>query len=92
MTFSSTMDRPKQKGTEWEQRGTFTNDVADSGGDVSIAINYCTSFDIQPTGSDTLDKECVVDDTYPITGKSVSILTPAGVDGVWIAKGRMRIR
>lgn len=92
MTFASTMDRPKIKGTEWEQRITFTNGVGDTGGDATTVINYVTSVDIQPYGSATPASQCIWNDTPPVTDKVISILTPAGVDGVLIVKGRMRNR
>jgi len=86
------MSRPIQKGTEYEQRGTFTNAGGDSGGDITIALNYCTDFDLHPQGTGAIATQGVVNETYPITGKAVSVVTPAGVDGTWVARGRMRIR
>ena len=91
MVFASTMDRPIQKGTEYEQRGTFTNTAGSTGGDVTIALNYCTAFDIFPSGSAVADQGAV-NETYPITGKAVTIVTAANVNGIWIAYGRMRVR
>jgi len=91
MTFVSTMERPIQKGTEYEQRGTYLSDSGDSGGDIAIAINHCTAFDLYPQGS-AVASQGAVNETYPITGKSVSVVTAANVGGIWIAYGLMRIR
>jgi len=91
MTFASTMSRPIQKGTEYEQRGTFTNAGGDSGGDIDIALNYCTAFDLHPQGTAVISQG-VVNETYPITDKKVSVITAAGVDGTWVAYGLMRVR
>ena len=92
MTFSYTRN-PRKKldlwGTVWATWGTFTNGASDTGGDIDTGLSYVYQVHLQPTGSAVVASQPAVNETLPKSGGDVTIITPANVDGVWLAIGEI---
>lgn len=85
----TTDDVPEREGRKKVIFGTFTNGVADTGGDIVTGLDEVEDFTIQHTGSAVVDDEPVINETMPlVTTGTVTIVTTAGADGIWKAVGR----
>ena len=67
--------------------GTFTNGSGDTGGDVKTGLNRVDVFIAQPTGSSVTSNQVTVNESFPLAGGDVTIVTDDNVDGIWIAIG-----
>jgi len=89
MAFSSTIIGRTIFGDRWVSWGTFTNGDSDTGGDIDTGLAYVEYVKLQYTGSSVVSDAPVVNETLPKSGGKVTIVTPAGADGLWFAIGRM---
>ena len=87
MAFTSTITEKGMLGSIHVRMGTFTNGAGDSGGDIDTGLGTCIHLDLQHTGSSVVAKDPVVNETLPVSGDAVTIVTEAGADGVWLALG-----
>jgi len=69
-------------------RGTFTNTGGGTGGDVATGLSVVEEFWIQEGGTAVVASKSVVNETFPLDGGDVTIVTVADVDGRWCALGR----
>lgn len=67
--------------------GTFTNTSGSTGGDIDTGLGVVYVMILQPKGSSVVSNDAVVNETPPMAGNAVTIVTDADVDGVWIAIG-----
>lgn len=89
MAFSNSRTRTERMGRRTVVYGTFTNGTSvDTGGDVNTGLNrvemfhaICDGTSVQP------GKPVQIDETLPLDDGDVTIVTDAGYDGVWEAKG-----
>lgn len=67
--------------------GTFTNASGSTGGDIKTGLRRVLSFKLQHTGSAVVASAPVVNETMPLDGGDVTIVTVADADGTWEALG-----
>jgi hypothetical protein len=67
--------------------GTFTQVSIDTGGDIETGLRRVEHFTIQEIGTAVVANKSVVNETFPTATGSITIVTDAGVTGVWRAEG-----
>jgi len=87
MTFASAITEKGMLGSIHVRTGTFTNGAGDSGGNIDTGLGTCILLELQHTGDSVVAKDPVVNETLPIDGSAVTIVTETGADGVWLAHG-----
>lgn len=65
--------------------GTFANASSTTGGDVNTGLRSCEMFFAIPGGSSA--QEIAVNETLPVAGSAVTIVTEANASGYWMAIG-----
>jgi len=68
--------------------GTYTNGSSDTGGNIDTGLRIVEFFAVQPTGSAVASNASVVNESFPVSGGVITIVTDSGQDGVWIAIGK----
>jgi hypothetical protein len=86
MAFSSAISHKTVFGNKRVNFGTFTNGASDTGGDINTGLRSCEAMFLQ-AGGNTADKAAALNETLPVAGSAVTIVTAAGVDGSWMAVG-----
>lgn len=86
MAFTSTITERFYIGNKAAARGTFTSDSGSTGGDVNTGLRYCESIYFVPQTSAPAG-QCAVNETLPVAGSAVTIVTSADVVGYWEAIG-----
>ena len=93
MTFAYSVKTPKgipmRMGVGAVSWGTFTNDTSDCGGDIYTGLSYIEAFVPGITGSSAPADGVAVNETFPKSSDGITIVTKKGVDGVFIAFGRL---
>ena len=75
----------RDKNVKW---GTFASSGGATGGDINTGLTQC-DFLIPITGGAAVSADqCSVNETFPVAGNAVTIVTTANVTGHWIAIGR----
>lgn len=88
MAFAYTTQKTGVFGDLYYAIGTFTNGGADTGGDITITnMKKVYKFQIQETGASVQANKSVVNETMPLEGNVVTIVTDADADGTWFALG-----
>jgi len=87
MAISSTITVRDVWGSKAVTMGTFTNDVADEGGNINVGLHRCEAIFLQHGGGTVITNAPAVDETLPVAGSAVTIVTDAGADGTFIAIG-----
>ena len=87
MAFVSTQQGSTVIGNKRMAWGTFTNGGGDSGGEVETGLETVEAFDLQSSGSAVVATAPVYNETLPLNGSSVTIVTAADEDGTWLAIG-----
>lgn len=88
MAFSSAITDLSVFGDKKVSYGTYTNGGSDTGGDIDTGLDVCENIRLQPKGSAVIANNPVVNETLPIAGSAVTIVTTADEDGYWVAFGR----
>lgn len=86
MSFASAITHKTIFGNKRAHFGTFTNGASDTGGDINTGLRSCEAIFLQ-AGGGTADKAGAVNETLPVAGSAVTIVTAANVDGTWMAIG-----
>ena len=93
MTFTYSVTTPKGipmlDGVGYKSYGTFTNGASDCGGDIYTGLSRVEVFVASITGSAATTEGVGINETFPKSSDGVTIVTLSGVDGTWIAHGRM---
>ena len=88
MAFASTItQRPTAMGNKRISAGTFTSDGGSTGGDINTGLNRCEAIWLQHTGAAVTTDAPSVNETLPVAGSAVTIVTTANALGNWIAMG-----
>lgn len=87
MAFAYTKTQETVFGNKKVIWGTFTNGGSDTGGDIETGLTNCDGLIIQQTGSAVTTGAPVVNETFPVAGGSITVVTDADADGVWYAWG-----
>jgi hypothetical protein len=87
MAFASAIVGETVFGNKRVKWGTYTNGLGDTGGDVNTGLQSCEALVLQPGGSSAIATAPVVDETLPVSGNAVTIVTADNEDGTWLAIG-----
>ncbi len=89
MAFASTITRIEQNhiGDRVVTHGTYTNGSGDVGGDIDTGLAQCEFICLQPIGSAVIVAAPVVNETLPVDGSAVTVVTSDNEDGNWFAYG-----
>lgn len=87
MAFSSTITDNGAMGNKKVNMGTYANGSGDTGGNIDTGLNVVEHIQLQPKGSAVIATAPVVNETLPIAGNAVTIVTADNEDGYWIAYG-----
>ena len=87
MAFSHSETRRYVSGDRWVVEGTFTNAGGDTGGDIVTGLRLVENITLQHTGSAVVASAPVVNETLPLNGGDVTIVTVDGADGTYRAIG-----
>jgi len=86
MTFTSTIIRQTISETRRRIEGTFLNTDNDTGGDIDTTLTIVELVLLQVTGSSVVSAP-VVNESLPLQGRNVTIVTSADAAGIWVAEG-----
>ena len=87
MTFSSTQTGSAVVGDRRKVWGTFTNAAGDTGGDITTGLGVVDTFSHEVKGSSS-GSAISVNETFPLSGGVVTIVTSDGTVGYWEAWGK----
>lgn len=87
MAFASTISHRTFEGDEMVNRGTYASSGGSTGGDIDTGLSVCSHLQLQPKGSSVATNAPAVNETYPVAGNAVTIVTDANEEGYWEAKG-----
>ena len=90
MAFASTNDNdgiPNTVGDKKIVTGTFTNGVADTGGEVATGLRRLLHVSVQHTGAAVAANAPAVNETFPFEGGTFTLVSDADADGIWMAYG-----
>lgn len=89
MAFESAITGRGNIGNRAFTFGTFTNGGGDTGGDIKTGLHRCEFLALQHKGSAVATNAPVVNETLPVDGSAVTVVTDDGADGNWFAFGDM---
>ncbi len=88
MAFASAItQRPISVGNKRWSWGTYTNGSGDTGGNINTGLRLCEHIQLQPSGSSAIATAPVVNETLPIAGSAITVVTADNEDGYWMAIG-----
>jgi hypothetical protein len=87
MSFASAVTSKTVFGNKRVNFGTFTNGASDTGGDINTGLRSCEEIFLQHVSSAVVASAPSVNETLPVAGSAVTIVTTAGADGRWMAIG-----
>lgn len=87
MAFASAITIKGVMGNKKYAMGTFTNGSGDTGGDINTGLSVCQAIFLQSGGSAVIANAPVVNETLPVAGSAVTIVTTDNEDGTWLAFG-----
>lgn len=89
MAFGSTIDGGSVFGNKRIAWGTFTSDTGSTGGDIDTGLKLAESIMLQVKSTAIqVAGGPVVNETLPIDGAAITIVTVADAVGYWFAFGR----
>lgn len=87
MAFTATVQEKTVFGNKRIHKGTFVNDGGSTGGDITTGLQNCDALILIPVGSSVHTNAPVVNETTPVAGGVMTIVTDANVSGDFIAIG-----
>lgn len=87
MAFTDAITGRDNWGNEAVTFGTYVSTAGDTGGDIDTGLHRCTFIKLQPKGSSAATDHPVVNETLPVAGSAVTIVTVANEAGYWMAFG-----
>lgn len=87
MAFASAVVEETVFGNKRVVIGTFASSSSGTGGDITTGLTNCDAFFLQPKGSAVTANESVVNETFPLAGGVVTIVTDADLTGTFMAIG-----
>lgn len=87
MAFSSEIKGYGKSGDKTTTWGVFTNGISDTGGDIDTGLVVCESITIEFTGSAVVSDAAAINESFPCSGRAVTIVTKANANGIWRAVG-----
>ena len=87
MAFAFTITEQTFEGNKKVVRGTFTNTGGSTGGDINTGLSNCTGARLQHTAAAVVASAPVINETFPVAGGALTIVTVADTTGVYEAEG-----
>ena len=87
MAFTSAVTERTVMGNKRVHYGTFASADGSTGGDINTGLQVCQFITLQTGGAAVSADQCAVNETLPIAGSAVTIVTTANVTGYWKAEG-----
>lgn len=87
MAFTSTVTERTVYGNKLVHYGTYTSAGGSTGGDINTSMTKVEVMILQPKGSSVATNAPVVNETLPVAGNAVTIVTDANQVGQWLAIG-----
>ena len=88
MAFTNTVDGKTVIGNKWMAWGTYTNTGGSTGGDINAQLDIVDVMMLQQNKNAVIANVAVTNETFPVDGTAVTIVTDADEDGYWWAIGR----
>lgn len=86
MGFSSAIVGRDVIGSKVRTWGTYTNSSS-TGGDIDTGIHSVDAMFLQPTGASVSSNAPAINETFPVAGSAVTIVTDNNEAGIWQAYG-----
>ena len=87
MAFASTIEYRTKAGDMTITMGTYTSNSSSTGGDIDTGLVQCRNIVLTPNDSSVEASAPVVNETLPVAGNAVTIVTIADEVGYWVAYG-----
>jgi hypothetical protein len=87
MAFAFTITSQTYFGNKKVIKGTFANTAGSTGGDINTGLTNCESIVLQHTGAAVVASAPVANETFPVAGGAVTIVTVADTAGLFEAHG-----
>lgn len=87
MAWASAITEYGAAGDKMVNRGTYTSTGATTGGDIDTGLAYCEFIKLTPNDTTVDASAPVVNETLPVAGNAVTIVTIAAEAGYWEAVG-----
>jgi len=86
--FTYTKDEyPQMIGKLMKTTGTYTSSDGGVGGNINTGMTFCVFMRLQANGSSAGTNANTVNETLPVAGSAVTIVTDANEVGIWEAWG-----
>lgn len=87
MAFKNTIEKVLQCTTGKVVSGNYESDGGSTGGEIETGLTNVYAIFLQPKGSAILANQPVVNETFPVSGGYITIITTANEIGTYIAIG-----
>lgn len=87
MAFTSKVLGQSVFGDKVIKWGTYTSNGGSKGGDIATGLKICEILTLQPNAAAVSANASVVNETFPLSGGAVTIVTDADQVGYWFAFG-----
>lgn len=87
MAFTYTVNKPTDAAGKKMATGTYTSAGGSTGGDIVTGLRYVEHIQLQPKSNAVVANQPAVNETLPLSGGSVTIVTTANEVGSWMAIG-----
>lgn len=87
MAFASAVTAYGVEGDMAVSRGTYTSSASGTGGDIDTGLAHCEHIKLTPKAAAVSASAPVVNETLPVAGNAVTIVTIADEVGYWKAMG-----
>jgi len=88
MAFTSTITQITVIGSQKKATGTFASAGGSVGGDIDTGLRLCKEIFLTTKAAAITTGANVVNETLPVAGSAVTIVTDANVVGTWTAFGK----
>jgi len=88
MAFTSVITKIRVIGSHKKAHGTFASADGTAGGNINTGLRICESIELTSKGTAITTGASVVNETLPIAGSAITIVTDANVTGYWVAFGK----
>lgn len=87
MAFTTTITSKTVFGNKRRHCGTFLSASSSAGGDINTGLRICEHINLTHVSSAVVASAPVVNETLPVAGSAVTIVTVANTGGYWEATG-----
>ena len=87
MSITDTFVGRSVMGSECMTWGTYEDSSAGTEDDINTKLHICTRMILQPYGSAAGTDAPAINETFPLDGSAVTIITVASETGMWVAWG-----